>query len=87
MEIWESNTSINITKDHTVLVFNEVILHILHYFVISFIFLVFVIYINHLLCRRLFDLFIFTILFLILLPPLLHCNLSSPYLDIKTTLP
>ena len=87
MDRREANTLINIIKEHTLLMFNKGSLNILDSFVIALILLVFVVYINNILCHCTFDLLVCSIFFLILLPPLLLCALSSPSMDIQTLFP
>ena len=80
------------TTSTTDRIFNEASLYPLNYFVIALISLIFIIYVNYLHHRLLFELLICAILFLILLhfhltPPLLICPLFSTSLDRQTLLP
>ena len=87
MERRGTKKPINITKDHTVPMYNEGSLHLLEYFFIALILLIFIIYINHIRCHRLFDLLLYAIFFMILIPPPLICPLYYPSLASLKILP
>ena len=87
MERRGTNIPIKITKDHTVPMYNEGSLHLLEYFFIALILLIFIIYINHIRCHRLFDLLLYAIFFMILIPPPLICPLYYPSLASLKILP
>ena len=92
METREANKSIKLTKGYTMLMINEEILRLMDSFFIALVLLAFIVYINNLFRNLLFGLRLYEIIFLVLLhihllPPLLLCLPSPPYITCQTPLP